>query len=36
VASDWFEPVVPGEPPPLRRSLHARSETDHLVLRRRP
>jgi hypothetical protein len=34
-ASDWFDPVVPGEPPPLRRSLHARPETDHLVLRRR-
>lgn len=34
-ASDWFDPVVPGEPPPLRRTLRTRAETDHLVLRRR-
>ncbi|SDF13080.1 hypothetical protein [Pseudonocardia oroxyli] len=34
-ASDWFDPVVPGEPPPLRRTLRTRPDTDHLVLRRR-
>ncbi|MCF7549258.1 hypothetical protein [Pseudonocardia sp. WMMC193] len=34
-ASDWFDPVVPGEPPPPRRTLRTRAETDHLVLRRR-